>query len=242
VAESDVDAFLARTEFSGYQGVPLPFGRTIPGTDRTPIAEIAFRHGVEGRSVLDVGTYYGFLPYEAHRRGAVRAGGVEPDDERFAVASAVAGFNGGYEIVQSSLEDLDAAERFETVLFLNVLHHVTDPVAAFRKLASLCSELLVVEFCLADDPQNLEHVISGGPSVGVLHKVRGRARSAALRAAGWRLPIMAVGDWAYHRVFYFSPSALRNLLVVHLGLAHRVEFARSPYPGRRMVAFCWMNA
>jgi SAM-dependent methyltransferase len=212
----------------------------VPGTDRTPIADAAFREGVAGKSVLDIGTYYGFLPYEAVRRGASRVVGVEMDDGRYAIARRIAELNGGYDIAHASLESYESDERFDVVLFLNVLHHVVDPVAALRKVASLCSGLMVIEFCLADDWQNLEHVISGGPAVSTSDKVRGRLRSLALRLAAGKMPIMAVGDWEYHRVFYFSPAALRNLLVTHLKLATRVEFVKSPYPGRRMVALCWV--
>jgi hypothetical protein len=49
---------------------------------------------------------------------------------------------------------------------------------------------------------------------------------------------MAVGNRPYHRVFYFSPDAFRNLFVVHLQRFRNVEFARSPGAGKRVIAHC----
>jgi SAM-dependent methyltransferase len=239
---AEIEEFLNSTEFSGYQSVPLPGGKRVLGHDRSAIADIAFRDSVAGKSVLDVGTYYGFLPYEAIRRGASRAVGLEPDPDRFNIAHRISQFNGGYEIVNTRLEDLDGSEQFEVVCLLNVLHHVDDPVEVLRKVCGVCSDTLVVEFCLADDPDYIQHVISAGGPVGRLHRARANARSAVLRLAAGRIPIMAVGNRPYHRVFYFSPAAFRNLMVVHLGLATDVEFVRSPSRSRRMVAICKVAA
>lgn len=244
VSHDEVDAFLDSTTFSGYQSVPLPGGRRVPGGDRTAIADVAFRDGVAGKSVLDVGTYYGFLPSEAMRRGATRAVGLEPDPERFQIARRIAELNGGYEILNGRLEGVPDEERFDLVCLLNVLHHVTDPMAMLRAACSRCTGTLVAEFCLPHDPAYIEYVVAGADAapVSLLQRAHARARSLALRVAGSGLPLMAVGNRAYHRVAYFSPHAFRNLMVVHLGLASDVEFARSPDHRHRMVAFCHVSA
>lgn len=234
----EIDEFLGSTAFSGYQAVPLPHGRRVPGRDRSAVADVVFRRGVSRKSVLDVGTYYGFLPYEAVTRGASRAVGLEPDPERFAIADRISQLNGGYEIVNSSIEELKRTERFDVVCILNVLHHVSDPVAVLRMLCELCSETLVVEFCLPDDPDYIQHVIAGKGCVGIAARTRAKLRSFLLRLASGELPVMAVGNRSYHRVFYFSPAAFRNLMTTHLQLVEEIEFVHSPDGGRRVVAIC----
>src|SRR3954471_24682147 len=102
---SDVDEFLSTTEFSGYQSVPLPHGRKIPGREKHTSTDFYLSGRVAGKSLLDIGTYYGLYPYEAIQRGATRAVGVEADPGRYSIARRAAELNGSkYDIVQSSLE------------------------------------------------------------------------------------------------------------------------------------------
>ena len=49
---------------------------------------------------------------------------------------------------------------------------------------------------------------------------------------------MAVGNWEYHRTFYFSPAAFDNLFRLHLGFFDEISFARSVTGKRRVVAHC----
>lgn len=236
---SDVDRFLADTPFSGYQSVPLPGGRQVPGKDRMTTAEVVFRQGVRGKSVLDIGTYYGFFPYEAIRRGASSAVGIEIDQARYGIARRIAELNGGrYEIVHTSAEVYRPSRRFDVVLALNLLHHVLDPVGFVARLADLCSGTVVLEFRVPQDPGYIEHILSRGGRLRPWHRATARIRSGLLRLAGSGLPLMAVGNRPYHRVFYFSLDAFRNLFVVHLRTFERVEFAPSPGAGRRVIAFC----
>lgn len=235
---SEIDEFLNSTAFSGYQAVPLPGGRQVPGRDRTAAADIALAGGVAGKSVLDVGTYYGFLPYVAARKGARRAVGLEPDGARFSIAEQIARFNGGYEVLNTPVEEFGSSERFDLVCLLNVLHHVNDPIQVLRKLAALCSETLVVEFCLPDDPDYIQHVVAGTAKARAGAKIRAKLQSVLLRSVSRGLPLMAVGNRPYHRVFYFSPSAFVNLMVVHLALATDIQFVASPYGSHRMLAIC----
>ena len=69
----DIDRFIRETKFAGYQQITLPDGRVIPGTDRSPTADLVFPADLTGKSVLDVGCNYGFFLQEAIRRGARRA-------------------------------------------------------------------------------------------------------------------------------------------------------------------------
>jgi len=238
-SRKEVEAFLAETEFSGYQEVPLPHGMSVPGQSRKERADQVFSMDVSGRSVLDVGTSYGVFPYEAISRGAARAVGLEPNPRSYAVAKRVSELHGGrWEIRQARVEELGADESFDVVLFLNVLHHVTDPVEAVRRLLRVCNETMVIEFCRPDDPEYLEHLARPGTRVTSVTRWRARAKSLMLRPVLNRIPAMAVANWEYHRTFYFSPAAFDNLFRLHLGFFDEISFARSVTGKRRVVAHC----
>jgi len=236
----EVEAFLQETSFSGYQSVPLPHGLRVPGVDRHERANQVFALELEGRSVLDVGTSYGLYAYEAIARGAARAVGLEPNPTHFAVAKRIAELHGNrWEVRQSRVEDLGEEETFDVVLFLNVLHHVSDPVEAVRRLLAVCRETMVIEFCLPDDTEHLVVVLGGTDGqTRRLVRARARARSLVMRAALRRMPMMAVGNWEYHRTFYFTPEAFDNLFRLHLGFFDEIAFAPSASGKRRVVAHC----
>lgn len=237
-SREEVEAFLAETEFSGYQEVPLPHGLRVPGTNRTKRADQVFSMDVKGRSVLDVGTSYGVFPYEAIQRGAARAVGLEPNPRSYAVAKRISELHGNrWEIREARVEQLGADESFDVVLFLNVLHHVTDPVEAVRRLLRVCRETMVIEFCLPDDPEYLMHLASPGTPKRLAYR-RAQLKSLMIRPVLRLIPAMAVGNWAYHRTFYFSPAAFDNLFRLHLGFFDEISFARSVTGTRRVVAHC----
>jgi SAM-dependent methyltransferase len=236
-SRQDIEAFLESTQFTGYQSVPLPFDLRVPGTNKDAAVDFYLSGRVQGKSVLDVGTYYGLYPCAAMARGAIRAVGIEQDAERYAVARRIAELNGGrYEIRNASAEQLDGAEKFDVVLFLNVLHHVLDPIEAVTRIARLCSDTMLVEFCLPWDYSNLRFLKRAD---GRIHgRMWAAVRAAAMRIACAGLPIMAVGDREYHRTFYFSPQAFRNTFVIHHRLFESISFAASPSNMFRRVAVC----
>lgn len=224
VAEkSEVERFLARTDLEAYQRMELPHGLSTGGRDRSRSVEAVFAHPVAGRSVLDVGCKYGFFCHEALLRGASRVKGIDIEAKNVEITAEIARLWGRpIEAEQVDLLDLDDGP-FDVVLFLNVLHHVVDPVAIFRKIGELTRERAVVEFATPFDHQT-----------GL-----GRVAKRLLRPLLDDKPLVYVGDRRYHRVWYFSGPALRNLLVEHLGVFRRVELRRSPQWRGRMLAHCW---
>lgn len=235
----EVEAFLAGTEFTGYQAVPLPHGLALPGADPRARVEQALSVPLDGRSFLDVGSYYGLFPLSAIGRGAARAVGLEPATDRAAIARRIAELHGNrWEIREMTVEELAPDETFDVITFLNVLHHVLDPIEAVRRLVRVCNETLVIEFCLPDDPQMLVHLYDTRDEPSRLKWWSARARSLTLRLAAGRLPLMAVGDWAVHRTFYFTPAAFENLFRIHLGWFSSIRFERSATGLRRVIAYC----
>lgn len=239
----DLDRFLAETAFSGYQKITLPSGQVIPGVDRSRAANLVFPADLRGKSVLDVGCYYGFFLHDAVRRGAQRAVGIEADPERFRIASTLARlWDGKIEIQEGLLEDVELEEKFDVVLFLNVLHHIKDPVPVIRKLAGLCRGTLVVEFRQPHDSQFVRecfHQNQGGSSF--LHRSSRRIRleleTRLVERMTRHLPIIGVGSVEYHRSYFFSRAGFRNMFQVHNRLFKGVEFRSSTTRGQAL-AIC----
>jgi SAM-dependent methyltransferase len=221
--------------------VPLPHGLRVEGKDKTAIADAILDFSLEDKTVLDVGTYYGFFPLYASRRGAQRAVGLESDLERYRIAEKIAQLHGKpYTIHQGRIEDTEFEERFDIVLLLNVLHHLADPIRAMRKAASLCQGKLIVEFCLPSDRAYIQYTYADNPGTvpSTFDRVRAVLRSWVLRIAAYRLPIVAIGNWSYHRIFYFSREAFYNLFVIHHRLFDDIVFRPGLTSPRRAIAVC----
>lgn len=244
---TEVENFIRNTRFTGYQKITLPSGYVIPGNDRKPLADKIFPEDFEGKTYLDVGCYYGFFLHDVIRRGASRAVGIEADSERFRIAKKLASLWGGkIEILEGLVEEIDCIEQFDVVTFLNVLHHVTDPMQVMIKLAGLCKGTLIVEFRQpVDNEFLLERFHSPGKTDfrqrSLIGKVINRSRLELERffmaRAMKRFPMIGVASVEYHRSYFYSPKAFVNAFQVHGKLFRSVEFRRSLTSGQ-ILAFC----
>jgi SAM-dependent methyltransferase len=236
----EVEEFLASTEFSGYQGMPLPYGLQVPGVDLSRRTAQVLDMDLTGLSVLDVGTNYGAFAAAAVERGASRVVGLEASPKHYPVSRRIAELNGDrWEVRHARVEELEPDETFDVVLFLAVLHHVLEPVEAMRRLVAVCRKTLVVEFCLPDDPAYIVHLYD--PRIEAASRPawwRARIRSYLMRPFMGRLPLMAMGNMPYHRTYYFTPQAFENLFRVHLGFFDEIRFAPTVTGQRRIVAHC----
>jgi 2-polyprenyl-3-methyl-5-hydroxy-6-metoxy-1,4-benzoquinol methylase len=242
-SKEEILEFVERTSFSGYQGLTLPHGITIPGRNLAPLADAVFPADLSGKRVLEIGCYYGFFLHEARRRGAEAAVGVEINPERAAVAREIARLTGdGVEIITGDMFDPNIRGRFDIVLFLNVMHHVTEPVAVVRRLCTLSRQQVVVAFVQTPDPHYLRQLVP----VWERHQYLGRkVAKMIVPGLSWMLrvlermgiPLVAVGNRPYHKTFYFSQPAFRNLFETHLGLFSKITFTPSPHK-HRAIAFC----
>ncbi len=124
-------------------------------------AEVVFRHGVAGKSVLDIGAWDGWFSFEAERRGAARVLAAdhfcwsgEGWGTKAGFDHAHARYGSKVETRDMNVQDMSAADPgvFDTVLFLGVLYHLKDPLAALEHAASVTGETLVVETVTAFDP------------------------------------------------------------------------------------------
>ena len=237
--KDEVEKFLATTKFSGYQSVPLPYGLAVPGRDRSPTADHVLGDRVKGKSILDVGAYYGYFTYEAKRRGATLATGIEANRERYEIAKQIAGLHGNiYNILQGRIEDIECNDKYDIVLFMNVLHHIIDPIQVVHKLRSLCRETLIIEFCLVDDPAYLIFICAGSNPPRFRDSIKAHLRAFILRYCTKGLPMIAVGNREYDYAFYFTREAFYNLFVIHHKLFKSIEFLPSRTNAPRVVAIC----
>ena len=117
-------------------------------------ADVYFKDGVEGKTVLDIGCWDGFNSFEAKRRGAERVLATD----HFAWSSDCWGERAAFDLAHEALGldvdvlDIDLGElsvesvgTYDIVLFAGVLYHMRHPFMALEQVAPLCSQTLVVE-------------------------------------------------------------------------------------------------
>lgn len=218
--KESVEKLLASRDFK-YHRVPLPFGLATPGQDRSDTAALVLPASLAGKSVLDVGCALGYFSFEAEKRGAARVLGLELRDERFEQANLLKDVLGSrVEFAQKNVMTDDLGGPFDLVLLLNVIHHLTEPMSALRRLAEVTRGRLVVEFPTFRDEKF--------------------ARSAGIRFPGRydKLPLIGVSSLApgTDQTFVFTPEAIRRVLTDHAKLFAGVSFVASPMSGR-MIAF-----
>lgn len=117
-------------------------------------ADVAFKHGVAGKSVLDIGTWDGAMSFEAERRGASRVLATDS----FAWARSGMNRKPSFDLAKRYLgarvdeKVIDVFEltpqnvgTFDVVLFLGVLYHLKEPLRGLEHVAPLTHDLLVVD-------------------------------------------------------------------------------------------------
>jgi tRNA (mo5U34)-methyltransferase len=143
-------------EISWFHKMDLPHGVVTPGirdVSRT-LPRLGFPASFAGREVLDVGAWDGYYSFEAKRRGANRV--VASDWVAWSESGwgSKAGFLLAREALQLDVEDVHvdvmqlSPERvgtFDDVLLLGVLYHLSDPVTALERVASVTRDRLILE-------------------------------------------------------------------------------------------------
>ncbi len=238
---AEIDTFLNTTEFTGCQRVPLLYGREIPDRDRSaPIRQILEDAGVSGKSVLDVGTYYGALLAEAAELGAT-ATGLEPGRERYSVAEWAAHLAGDrWSVVNGSIDDLGVEDRFQVVAVQNVIHHVDDPINFLQELDAHCDETLVVGCPLAHDVSVLRYFWDDPEHRGSRPRITVAVRtffwSLILQAMSRDIPVSVAGQLPCHRRWHYSIPAFRIVAEQMIDNVRSVEVKRWSWHRYRAVA------
>ena len=128
---------------------------TRGGTDtRAKLPQVGMPADLTGWSVLDIGAWDGFFSFEAERRGAKRVVALDHvvwNDPTIGRR----GFELARRTLGSNVEDVDCEVHsitpetadgvYDLVLFLGVLYHVRHPLLALERVASVCTDQLILE-------------------------------------------------------------------------------------------------
>jgi 2-polyprenyl-3-methyl-5-hydroxy-6-metoxy-1,4-benzoquinol methylase len=222
--KEDVADFLKNTNLQNYQSIELPFNLRTPGLDRGASADIIFKYSVENKTVLDIGCKYGYFCHEAVLKGALSVTGVEINKDNVEISKKIISmWNRDIEIIEGDFLKTRLDQKFDIVLFLNVIHHVISPVEILKKISKCTNELMIVEF----------------PTILDKHTGLNGVQNIIYRLLFSKYPLAYIGSEQYHRAWYFSRSAFKNLLISQLSLFRRIEFVDSPRKKGRVIAFCW---
>ncbi len=219
--EEKIRALLASEPFN-YQAIDLPYGISTGGYDRQGTADQIFAGDWSGQSVLDVGCSLGYFLFEARRRGAGRAAGMDLSADNVRRGRILS------EILQQPVEfrvgDIDnepVGEVFDNVLCLNVLHHLTDPILGLNRLIDATRRRLVLEVATVGSHDRRKLGLSWLQSF-VIEK----------------LPVLFVGRGTAGegiKQFYLTISAIENLLRFRRGCFASVTVKPSDFKNRFLV-------
>jgi len=223
-SKEDIINFLNETDLKGYQSIDLPFGFKTSGMDRSKSADIIFKHSVENKSVLDIGCKYGYFCHEALVKGASTVTGIEISSANVEIAKKIVELWGrDIEIIEGDFLETNFNEIFDVVLLLNVLHHILSPVSILKKVSKCANELVIVEF---------PTILDSHTGLSIIKKVMYNLFFNSF-------PLIYLGNQKYHRLWYFSKLAFKNLVINQLSLFKHIEFVGSPRKKGRTIAFCW---
>jgi tRNA (mo5U34)-methyltransferase len=142
-----------------FHSIDLGNGEVTPGGNKSLAmieaeSAVIFKHGVAGKSVLDIGAWDGAFSFEAERRGAREVLATDHFCWSGDGWGTKEGFDYAHGKLKSRVRSLDvdvfdlSVERlgqFDVVLFLGVLYHLRNPYGGLEAAASLAREMLVIE-------------------------------------------------------------------------------------------------
>lgn len=221
--ESRIREFVEREKLR-YQSLNLPGNIRTAGHDRSYLEDIIFDEPFEGRTLLDIGCYLGYFCLEAMKRGAASATGIDPNREVIRQARELASLLSlKPEYICGDFERHDwAGNRYDTVLCLNVLHHLFDPLHAMKTMMELARRRLIIEF----KTLSLEDLRFGWFNPLLL---------LARNTSHIFMAQPKVGDDIAGRSYLFTPNAMRMLFEAHSLAFEPVKITRSPFKDRYLL-------
>jgi tRNA (mo5U34)-methyltransferase len=187
---------------------------------------------LDGKRVLDVGTWDGFWAFEMERRGAAEVVSLDLDDERdldwpprrrpdrFASEPRGAGFRLAHELLDSRVERVNCSiydarpeelGTFDLIFCGSVIMHLRDQLLALERIASLCTGT----FISAEEYDRLTELIPLG--LARYHADREAAVVFWLPSARtWRRMLWTAGFDDVRRHGRFTLRATDGLRVPHV--------------------------
>ena len=218
--KQQVEALLASGDFA-YQDIALPYGLSTGGYDRSATARAIFPDDMRGKSVLDLGSKFGYFCFEAVKRGATRVLGVDVDPDSVAKARQLADCLGlDVEFALVDIEETPIRESFDYVLCLNLLHHMKHPIKLLDDLIAITREQLVLE--LAALGRRDRRKLGVSPLAGLFLR----------REAVMYVSKNGTSRKRSAQKFFVTPGAIENLLRYQRHMFARVETLPSEHKGR----------
>lgn len=205
----------------GYQYIELPHGLTTNGKNRPQINQLIFE-GIEGKSLLDIGSCFGGFCIGAMRNGAKKAVGIELSRHRIRAAETMAEMVGvKAEFRFEDIERYRFDEKFDVTICLDVLHHLRNPFKVIQELVAATDGRLVLEIAAAGGHDRRKFRI--GPVLGSFLS---------------RLPAMLVAPYNPHgrrQTYFFTRNAMRTILAEHRRVFQSVKIIDSEFKNRFIV-------
>jgi len=224
LAESDAEKLcrgnhVAPTLDLGPRTYQADYREGATGSPRSATLARILQMPLANKRVLDIGCAEGAAALSAARMGA-RVTGLEPKRSRLKKAGKISEATGvPLKLYNMILDEYDgAAESFDVVLALNVIHHVPDPFAFLDRAAHLTSSHLVLEYPGLDDPKF-------------------RTTVPGLPTASEDLPLIGVSLPKADQTYVFTPSSFERYLIDRLGVFTHHEVIESPITNRWLSVF-----
>jgi SAM-dependent methyltransferase len=216
---TQIKDILSKFQF-GYHSINIKGDISTDGDDRSNTATI-IKPFLINRSVLDIGCGYGFHCFETERYSSKTIIGTELKKERFLGANVIKTIKNSKVVFEfKNIFANDALPQFDTVLLLNIIHHLNDPIDAILKASKIAQRTLIIEFPGPNDHKfqktlSLPHPISHDlPFIGV--------------------SLLGSQD----QTFLFTKEAVRRILFEHNKLFANIEFVPSDVQTDRWIAIC----
>lgn len=99
------------------------------------------------KTVLDLGCMHGYFLYEALKRGAKRAVGIDHDSAEMTIAREVKEIlEKPVELIEQKVEEYESDEPFDIILMLNITHVLESPQEVIVRFLNMAKDLLVIEY------------------------------------------------------------------------------------------------
>lgn len=172
----------------------------------------------KGNSFLDVGCGQGYFCFQAEDMGFRRIVGYDiKADRHFASTVLAQVYDRNIDFVLGDILNISDKEKFDTIIILNVIHHLQNPLQVFQKLSQLAADVLIIEFVTPSDPKFLSTYVGEAPKnsepfIGV--------------------SILSNQD----QMFVFTDESLRRILTENSNYFKSIQFFDSPMQRGRRIA------
>lgn len=133
-----------------YHSIPLPDGRVLEGIIpldilRSRAAEFPIPERLNGKRILDIGTWDGFFAFEMERRGADVVAIDNTEVENFYMARELLGSKAEYRVQDVYELTPERNGYFDVVIFMGVLYHLKHPLLGLERVCDVTKEMAIVE-------------------------------------------------------------------------------------------------